>query len=125
MQRGYRGVAGAPVRPYAQFVVNAGNACWLDLVFLDRFNNLATPTTVSYRIDNLTTDDVVLQDTTASSPASSMTLTIPASLNTINSDIGQTSQINQVLVTATFADGSQSKEVFIYELIALQTVGGA
>lgn len=125
MQRGYRGVAGSPVRPYIQFAVNAGSDVWLDLTFLDRFNNLATPTSVSYRIDNLTTDDVVLQDTAASAIGSTMTIQLPASINIISSDIGQTSQINQVLVTAVFADGSQSKEVFIYELIALQTVGGA
>lgn len=130
-QRGYRGVAGAPVQPYINYTVNAASTVFLNLQFLDRLNNPAIPASVTYRIDCLTTDYVVLETTlVVPSPTSSaLMLTIPGPLNTIgggpnSNDIGQNSQNNQVLVTATYGDGSTRTEVFVYEVIALQTVGG-
>lgn len=132
MQRGYRGVAGTPVRPYINYTVNSGSDCWLTLQFLDRFNNPAIPTIVSYRVDCLTTDYVVLTDTFVPGPITTSTVVInfPAIINIIGggpnaNDVGQNSQNNQVTVTGVFSDGSQAKEVFLYEVIAIQTVGGA
>lgn len=124
MQRGYRGVAGAPVKPYVEFALYEGSDTWLNLTFLDRKNNLATPTAASYRIDELTTDNLVLADTILSNLSSKMTINIPGSINTICTNIGQTSQLNQVTVTAVFTDGSQVQQVFCYEVIAIQTIGG-
>lgn len=125
MQRGYRGIAGSPVRPYVEFALYEGSDTWLNLTFLDRNNNLATPIAASYRIDELTTDNLVLGDTLVSGPLSSkLTIHIPGALNQINGDIGQTSQLNQVTVTAKFVDGSQVQQVFAYEVIAIQTIGG-
>jgi len=129
MQRGYRGVSGSPVQPYINYTLNSGSDCWLNLQFLDRNNNPATPTAVSYRIDCLTTDYIVLGPTSVTPTGSTMSINIPAALNIIgggpnSNDIGQTSQLNQVTVTAIYSDGSQRQDVFIYEVIAIQTVGG-
>lgn len=125
MQRGYRGIAGQPVRPYPQYSVNYNSDVWLTLTFLDRTSAPVTPTSISYRIDNLSTDGVVLTDTSVTPTGSTMTINIPAALNIFSTDIGQSSQINQVTVTAVYSGGAQKKEVFIYEVIAIQTVGGA
>ena len=124
-QRGYRGVAGQPVQPYVLYTTNVGSDVWLNLTFVDRFGNPAIPVALTYRIDNLTTDTVVLYTTAIPGPyASQMTINIPAVINQIDNVIGQSSQTNQVSIVATFSDGSQKQDVFIYELIAVQVVGG-
>lgn len=127
-QRGWRGLAGEPVLPYVDFEVYAGSDCWLNLQFLDANNSPTVPTKVSYRIDCLTTDYQVLPWTVAPIPTtSSMRINFPASINIIGlgeNDVGQTSQINQVTVQAIYPDNSQKQEVFVYEVIAVQTVGG-
>jgi hypothetical protein len=125
MQRGYRGIAGSPVKPYVEFSVYIGSDVWLNLTFLDRNKNPSVPVSVNYRIDDLTTDDLVLDSTPYTGVlASQISINIPASINTIVSDTGQSSQINQVTVTAVFADGSTTQSVHVYELIAIQTIGG-
>ena len=125
MQRGYAGISGSPVRPYVQFSTNVGSTVYLDLTFLDRKKQLATPTALTYRIDDITTDNVVLADTIVAPTGPLMTLVIPASINYIQNDLGQSSQLNQVTVTAGYSDGSFVQTVHIYELIAIQTIGGA
>lgn len=122
--RGYPGVAGRPVRPYPSFVINAGSDCWLELTFLDTSDTPVVPSSFSYRIDNLTTNTLILQDTPVTVTTSPYTLNIPGALNIINTDIGQASQLNQISTTTTYPDGSINRDVFIYEIIAIQTIGG-
>jgi hypothetical protein len=125
-ERGYRGVAGQPVQPYVLYTIPEASDIWLNLTFVDRFGNAATPTNLTYRIDNLTTDTVVLETATVPTPYSNqMSVNIPAVLNVITNDIGQTSQTNQVSVVATFSDGSMKQNVFVYEVIAVQIVNGS
>lgn len=124
MNRGYPYLQGQPNRPYRQFSTDAGSDVWLELQFLDRSNTPATPTAVSYRIDNLTDAQCVLNDTSATPTGTTMEINIPASVNVMQRCY-QSSQLNQVTVTSTFSDGSIRKRVFIYELIAINTVGGA
>jgi hypothetical protein len=124
MQRGYAGVAGRPVRPYPQFVLNAGSDCWLELTFIDTDNNPVIPSAFSYRVDNLTTDTLILAETPVSVVSTVIDINFPASLNIIDTDIGQSSQLNQVKTTTTYPDGSINTEVFIYEITAIQVVGG-
>lgn len=125
MERGLRGQAGQPNLPYAEFETYAGSDVWLALVFLDRAGTPASPTTLSYRIDNLNVGQVVQGDTPIilSAGATSYELNIPASINAISCN-WQSSQLFQVTVTATYSDGSQNKKVFIYELIGINTTGG-
>src|SRR5580693_2417033 len=104
MQRGYRGVAGAPVKPYVEFSVYVGSDVWLNLTFLDRNKQLATPVSVNYRIDDLTTDNLILGNTSVVVPGPQFSINIPASINYICNDLGQSSQLNQVTVTAVYTD---------------------
>lgn len=128
MQRGLRGLAGQPVRPYNQVSYNQGSDVYLTLTFLDRNKAPTVPQQFTYRIDNLTTDTLV-QDyiTVTGLTSSTYLLDIPGSINVISPSTGiaTSSQLNQVLVTSTYIDGSTTTEVFIYEIIALQTVGGS
>lgn len=125
MQRGYRGVAGTPVKPYVEFSAYVGSDVWLNLTFLDRRKQKAIPVSVNYRIDDLTTDNLILGNTAVTPITSSqMSINIPASINYITNDLGQSSQLNQVTVTAVFIDGSTTQQVFAYELIAIETIGG-
>ena len=92
--------------------------------FIDVDNAPVVPAAFSYRIDNLTTDTLILQETPVTVTSSVIDINIPAATNIINNDIGQSSQLNQVTTTTTYPDGSIDKEVFIYELTAIQVVGG-
>lgn len=123
--RGYRGVAGQPVRPYPLYTTYVNTDIWLNLTFLDRFNNLSTPTTVNYRVDSLTTNYVMLATTSVTPTGPTMVINIPASINYMYNNVGQSSQTNQVTVTAGFADGSQVQQVFIYELVDIQIADGS
>lgn len=122
-----RANAGQPTRPYRDNLVNAGSDCWLELTFLDRFGNAATPTGVTIRIDNLTDVLTILQTspvTPPTAPANTLEINIPASTNQMSYNWRGT-QLNQVTIAATYSDGSQIQQVFVYELCAIATVGGA
>jgi hypothetical protein len=117
-----RGARGQPTRPYSDFVVDANSTCWLELLFVDRYGNPATPTALTYRIDNLT-DNVLIQPTTSVGPpiSNQYELVIAASLNQMTYP-WRGSQLQQVLVTATYSDGSTDVRPFPYEVTANPTV---
>lgn len=107
--------AGQPVRPYVMHEVDIGNTLEIDITSLDFDNAKEAPSTLQYRIDNLT-DVVVVRDwTTINTPAEVTTLTIPASLNVMYTTYRDT-QLMQVTFKATYADGSQAQAVGVYQL---------
>lgn len=119
-----RSVGGQPTTPYPDFNAKAGTDVWLPLTFIDRNGVPEVPVTLTYRVDDLT-NALLVQDTTSVTPTgSSMELNFPGAMNILNYGWRGT-QLNQILVTATFADGSVDKEIFILELDAIATVGGA
>lgn len=124
MNRGSPYSQGLPVKPFTSLSVDAGSDCWLPLQFLDRSNSPATPVTISYRVDNITDNINILGDTSVAPNGSTIELNFPGSLNVMSQQY-RSSQINQVLVTSTYADGSVRKKPFFYEIINLCTVGGA
>lgn len=91
---------------------------------MDRNDVLQVPTSVVIRIDNLTDNMVVMSNTTLGNLASVMEVNIPGSVNQMQQN-WQGSQVNQLKVTATFADGSTVTRVIVYEILAIATVGGA
>lgn len=120
-----RSISGQPTRPYRDNAVNQGSDCWLELTFVNRTGALQVPSTLSYRIDNLTNNVVVKSDTAVTvGLASTMEINIPGSVN-VMSENWSGSQLNQVKVTATFADGSTDVQVAIYYVIGIATVGGS
>lgn len=119
-----RAIAGQPTRPYRDNEVNAGSTFWLELTFVDRNGVLQVPTQVVMRIDNLTDNVEIQANTTLGGLASVMTISVPGTTNQMTRSWAG-SQVNQIKITATYADGSTDTDVEIYEVIAIATVGGA
>jgi len=74
----------------------------------------ATPTTVRYKVDCLKTRQTVL-DWTSVSPASSVSLTIPATVNAIQDDTNDIER-KQILVQADAGLSTQSTGRTIYQV---------
>ena len=66
---------GQPVRPYLLGYVNEGQTCFLDLTHLNADQELEAPSSLRYRIDNLTDNRNVLAWTSVGTPASENTAT--------------------------------------------------
>ena len=113
-----RGAAGQPTRPYVLSLINAGTTLRLTIGSLDFDDALEAPSTLTYRIDNLTDALNLVPTTSIPTPGTETTLTIAASVNVMSYNWRDT-QLNQVTFTATYADGSQVVEVICYEVCAV------
>ena len=107
-----------PVRPFYEATVNAGSSCQADYSSRNLDNVLEAPTTLEYRIDNLTDSQVILNWTSVPTPGTTGSVAIPASLNAMTRTF-RDKQLNQVTFRATFADGSQVQSMGYYELCAV------
>jgi hypothetical protein len=124
MQRGNPYGQGNPVLPYKVTLVNEGADCWGAFRFLDRSRAPAVPLTIVYRIDNVTDNVQIVGNTSVTPSGTTIEINVPGALN-VMSRSGQSSQINQMLVTSTYADNSRAVKPFFYEIIGISTVGGA
>lgn len=112
---------GRPVRPFVDYMIDAGNDIRIDVTSLDFHDVLEAPTSMRYRIDNLT-DRVAITDWTAiSSPAESTSLSISAATNAMSNTTSDR-QLNQVTFEANFADGTKAKDIVCYELCRVYEV---
>lgn len=98
--------------------VNEGSTAWLICSFEDRHGNLEAPTGVSYRVDCLTNNAEVRDDTTVT-PEDEVELTLTAADNAIIAAANEY-ETRQVTVTATFAGGQTHVAAFVYRLVNLQ-----
>lgn len=114
---------GQPTRPGKVIPVNAGSSCRVDYSSRDVDNVLEAPSSMRYRIDNLTDSRVVLDWTTVNTPATEGSVTIPSSLNAMTQQF-RDRQLNQVTFEATYANGDVERSTTLYELCAI-VVGGA
>ena len=73
--------AGQPVRPFLQAYTNAGNTWRQRIVNYGRDGIPVAPSSLRYRVDDLTNVATMLEWTTVNTPAAQQTLTIPASVN--------------------------------------------
>ncbi len=113
-----RSVSGQPVRPYVDHIIDAGNAIRIDITSLDFDEVLEAPSSMRYRIDNLTDRVVITQWTAIGSPGEETTLTISAATNAMSQQKFDR-QLNQVTFEATYADGTKCKDTLCYELCAV------
>lgn len=121
MERGYPPQAGRPVRPANQTPVYAGATCWIEMTFVDRNGAAYTPSTLSYRIDDLTNSVPIVSPTSLSPSGSTYELAISGTVNAMSNTF-KTSQVNQVTVTATDSSGNTYVNLLPYELIAIAQV---
>ena len=93
-------------------VVNEGSTAYLEISFYDKDNNAATPSTVTYRIDDLNSGAEIRADTSVS-PASSVEITLTPDDNKI---LDTTSAYEKRLVTikTTFGTDDGMNEEYTY-----------
>lgn len=106
---------GQPVRPYAQHEYDEGQTVRIDITSLDWDDELEAPTTLTYRVDNLTDAVNVVPTTSIPTPGTTSVLTIAASVNAMYTN-WRDQQLMQVVFTATYADGSQVPQIGVYQL---------
>jgi hypothetical protein len=106
---------GVPSRPYATAFVAQYESSLLDLSFFDANGVPATPSSIRYRIDNLTTSYEVLGWTSVTPTGVAQTLTITPTQNTIQRQYNER-ETRQVTVEATVA-GLVKREIFPYILV--------
>lgn len=106
-----------PVRPYAftpQQQIPFGNSLQIEITSLDFDEQKEAPSTLQYRIDNLTNSVAVVDWTTIVTPLEVTTLTISAVTNAMY--VQQDKQLMQITFRATYADGSQVQVNGLYQI---------
>lgn len=101
-------------------VVNEGSTAYLTVTFLDKDGNQAAPTSITYRIDCLTTGTQVKGDTVVT-PAAQVEITLGADDNAIQD---QTNENEERLVTieASYGASDGVKDSYRYILRNLKKV---
>lgn len=115
--------SGQPVRPANVSQVNAGSACRVEYSSRDYDNVLEAPSSLRYRIDNLTDSVVIAEWTNVPTPGTGGNVTIPASTNVMSRQF-RDRQLMQVTFEATYANGDKVQSMAYYELCAVLQ-GGA
>ena len=100
--------------------VNEGSTAWVPVVFNDRTGTPSAPTSATYRIDCLTTGEVVLEDTALPAGAEVEIELTPAD-NAIIDPANRTER-RQITVEALFGAGQAHNQVFLYEVVNLSAV---
>lgn len=100
--------------------VNEKSTSYLTVSFLDKDGAAATPASVSYRIDCLTTGAAIRGDTSASA-ASAVTITLTPDDNTLQAQTNA-SERRRVTVTGTYGASDAVREQFDYEVLNLGVV---
>lgn len=117
-----RGLSGQPTLPYVDYRSYAGADVFIDLTFLDYQGNLVIPTSLNYRIDDLTNAVPLVAQTTVTVTGSTQTVQIAGSVLQMTRD-WQGSELLQIFFTAVLPGSPTSivKSVSILELLAIQT----
>ena len=107
-----------PVKPYRSKDINEGSAVDLDLTHLDKNRALQTPTTLRFRIDDLTNHRQVLDWTDVVTPGNTNTLSITGAQNELFTRRTKRQKM-QVSVKTVSASGEIDQTPFFYDLIRL------
>lgn len=128
MAIGNRGLMGQPTLPYIDFHAYANSDVYLDMTFLDHTGTPAIPTSIIYRVDDITNAQPMIPNTILTpNGTSEQTVNIPgASLQMSYQWEG--SQLCQVAVQAIVPDSqtgqpSTINAVYVIELCSVQTPG--
>ena len=119
--------SGMPVRPFRQEYTNAGNTWRQRIVNYGRDGVPVAPTSLRYRVDDLTNVAEMLGWTTVAVPAAQQTLTIPSSVNQMGWPY-RDYQLCQISVERAYAaDGDTpawtQTELYHYTLTAVYQPG--
>lgn len=100
--------------------VNEKSTSYVTATFKDKAGAAQTPSTVTYRIDCLTTGAVILSDTSLT-PASSIEITITATQNAMQL-AGNLRETRRVTVRATYGVGDSINDQYDYDILNLTGV---
>jgi hypothetical protein len=104
-----------PIRPYKAFPKNESSTVLLNLTHLDSSKVLAAPTTLTYRIDDLTNNRQVLDWTTVATPGTTNTVTVTPAQNALyNRTIPQ--ELRQITVKTVDSSSNETLDIFHYRL---------
>lgn len=103
-------------------VVKEKSTGYITMVFKDKNGTPVAPVSISYLVDDLTTGEV-LQTVEAGvvAPASTVEITIPASVNRIVTS-GRDKEAHRLTVTAVYGASAQQTEEFLFYVKALGAV---
>jgi len=95
--------------------VVAGSTSYLTVNFFDEDGNPAAPSTLSYKVDNLDTGDAI-RASTSLTPATSVEITLTASLDNVAPVSPNAYDTRRVTVTAVYPS-AQTVQYFDYVVI--------
>lgn len=98
--------------------VNEQSTAYLSVSFRDKAGALATPTAISYRIDDVATGQEI-RDDTAVTPASSVEITLTPNDNAMVSAAREI-EVHAVTVDATYGASDAVRARYLYEVANLQ-----
>ena len=101
--------------PSIRRVIDEGGTLLLDLTHKDAGGALAAPTSLSYRIDDLTNDREILDWTAVATPASKNTITITATQNTLQ-DRNEPYEVRQITTRVVDSLGNPDPKAFAYKV---------
>ena len=107
-----------PVLPYRNIDINEGSTAIVEVTYLDKDKAKITPSTVSYRIDDLTNVREVADWAAIAVPSTTNTITATPAQNQLNNR-SQEKELRQVTVNATDSSGNVVQQIFIYTLIRI------
>lgn len=119
-----RGLSGQPSLPYVDYRSYAGADVFLNVTCVDYQGNLVTPASLVFQVDDLTNAVNVVPPTVVTVIGPQMTLQISGAQLQMTHQ-WQGSEVFQIYMTATLANGSTLKSISVLELIAIQTPNGA
>ena len=107
-----------PTNPFKGQDFNEGSTVFLELTNLNKNKVLAAPTTLQYRLDDLTNAREVTDWTTVATPATTNTIELTPTQNTLNGR-GQKKELRQVTTKTTDSSGSVVQVIFTYNLVRI------
>ncbi len=84
-------------------VINEGTTCYIAASFCDQDGVELAPSSISYRIDDEESGDV-LQEPTGVPPASSVEIRVPPAINAMH-DASKSSEVRVATIVAVYGDG--------------------
>jgi len=115
-----RSLGGQPNLPYADFQAYAGVDSFLQCTFLDRTGALVVPTSINFRLDDLSNDVPMIPSTPVTVTGAAQEIQLPAASLVMTNQVNG-SQICQCYITAVLPDGTTAATVAILELIGVAT----
>lgn len=95
--------------------IQAGAKAWLEVSWLDKNDDPATPISASYKVYCSTTDTLI-RDTTALTPASSIEIEMAAT-DTAMQSASNKIEVRKVCVSSNFGTGDDRLDIYRFKVL--------